>query len=164
MDKPFDWTQKGPDFDSMSYEEIIRFCISLEQAAAAFYEELVQGTDDPAAKALYGELAQMERGHEQRLEQLDEEAFFETVPTTIIDLKATDYLETAGSGQELTTQGILILAAQREKATRDLYAELALRYAAEPYLHEFFKMMAEEEAKHKLILEEEYERMMGGEM
>jgi rubrerythrin len=153
-----------PDFNAMSYEEIIQFCIELEQEAVTFYESLVQGTDDPAAKALYGELALMERGHEQRLEQLDEETFFETIPTKVIDLKTTDYLEEVDPGEELTPQGILILAAKREKATMNLYTELAEMSTAEPFLHEFFKMMAEEEAKHKYILEEEYEKGIMGEM
>jgi rubrerythrin len=152
-----------PDFDSMSYEEIIEFCISLEKEAVEFYQSLADKAKDEGSKARYGELAAMERGHIRKLEGLDEETFFETTPKKVIDLKTTDYLVDIEPGKSLTTQEVLILAAKREKATRDLYELLAEKYADEPFLEQFFTMMAEEEARHKHDLEQEYERGILGE-
>ncbi|UCD37363.1 MAG: ferritin family protein [Fidelibacterota bacterium] len=152
-----------PDFDSMTYEQIIEFCIGLEKEAVAFYQSLAEQSDDAASKALYEGLVKMEESHVAKLEQLDEEAFFETTPTKVIDLKTTDYLVVKPE-KELNTQEVLILASQREKATRDLYETLADKYADEPFLHEFFTMMAEEEAQHKHDLESEYEKGIMGEM
>lgn len=40
----------------------------------------------------------------------------------------------------------------------DLYQELTKRYENEPFLHGFFAMMAEEEARHKHDLDSEYEK------
>jgi rubrerythrin len=157
-----------PDFDSMTYEEIIEFCISLEKEAVEFYQSLAGQAKDEGSKARYRELAQMEQGHIRKLEGLDEETFFETTPKKVIDLKTTDYLVEiepgkSQSGKSLTTQEVLILAAKREKATRDLYELLAEKYAEEPFLEQFFTMMAEEEARHKHDLEQEYEKGILGE-
>ncbi|MFC1620057.1 ferritin family protein [Candidatus Neomarinimicrobiota bacterium] len=152
-----------PDFDSMTYEQIIAFCISLEKEAVEFYQSLAEKSKDEGSKARYLELAQMEQGHIRKLEGLDEETFFETTPKKIIDLKTTDYLVEIEPGKHLTTQEVLILAAKREKATRDLYELLAEKYAEEPFLEQFFTMMAEEEARHKHDLEQEYEKGILGE-
>lgn len=173
MDKSKSKGLDQPDFDSMNYEQIIAFCISLEKEAVEFYESLAEQAKDEGSKARYGELAAMERGHIRKLEGLDEETFFETTPQKVIDLKTTDYLVDiepgksrsgkSQSGKSLTTQEVLILAAKREKATRDLYELLAENYAEEPFLEQFFTMMAEEEAQHKHDLEQEYEKGILGE-
>jgi rubrerythrin len=152
-----------PDFDSMTYEQIIAFCISLEKEAVEFYQSLAEEAKDEGSKARYQELADMEQGHIRKLEGLDEETFFETTPKKIIDLKTTDYLVEIEPGKHLTTQEVLILAAKREKATRDLYELLAEKYTEEPFLEQFFAMMAEEEARHKHDLEKEYEKGILGE-
>ena len=152
-----------PDFEHMSYEDIIQFCIGLEEESELFYQALMEEATDRAVRLLYQGLAGMERGHRRKLEQLDEDKFFETAPTKVIDLKITDYLLDAKPGEKLSTQDALILAAKREKATRDLYEILAGKYTDEPFLQQFFTMMAEEEARHKHILESEYEQGMLGE-
>lgn len=163
MDKTRNKEPDRPDFDSMSYEQIIEFCINLEKEAVEFYQSLAEGAKDEGSKARYVELSQMEQGHIQKLEGLDEETFFESTPQKVIDLKTTDYLVDVEPGKSLTTQEVLILAAKREKATRDLYELLAEKYAEEPFLEQFFTMMAEEEARHKHDLEQEYERGILGE-
>jgi rubrerythrin len=152
-----------PDFDSMTYEQIIEFCIGLEKEAVEFYEDLAAQAKDGGSKARYTDLAAMERGHIQKLEGLDEEAFFDTAPQKVIDLKTTDHLADIEPGKRLTPQEALIMAAKREKFMRDLYELLAKKYAEEPYLEQFFTMMAEEEARHKHELEQEYERGYLGE-
>lgn len=158
MDKSLGKEPDRPDFDSMTYEQIIEFCIGLEKEAVEFYEELASQAKDGGSKARYTELATMERGHIKKLEGLDEEAFFESTPQKVIDLKTTDHLADIEPGKSLTPQEALIVAAKREKVMRDLYELLAKKYADEPLLEQFFTMMAEEEARHKHELEQEYEQ------
>lgn len=152
-----------PDFQQLAYNEIIAFCLKFEQEAVALYRRLAEMTPDEAAKSRYKALAEMEQEHVRRLENLDEEAFLGAPPIKIIDLKITDYLTPIEPDENLTTQEVLIMAAQREKTARELYLTLARKYAGEPFLAEFFTMMADEEAQHKHALETEYERHILGE-
>lgn len=163
MNKSFDKTQDRPDFDTMSYDEIIQFCIRQEQESVDFYQSLAEKATDKPVKILFESLIQAERGHVRRLEQMDEEKFFESVPAKVIDLKITDQLTDVEPDKASSTQELLILAAKREKTARNLYETLAAKYADEPFLTQFFTMMAEEEARHKHDLEAEYEKHVLGE-
>ncbi len=150
-------------FDDLTFEEIVQYCLGLEQESVALYETLSAEANDDAAQAFFTALAEMERGHVQRLEEMDIERFLQTVPRKVPDLKTTDYMKPIVPGKQLTSREALILAAQREKAAREMYEHLAQRYADEPLLAFFFTMMAEEEASHKHGLESEYERRIQGE-
>ncbi len=151
------------NFDDMTFEELIQFCIEQEKDAVQLYETLASQAADQTGKARFESLARMERGHVKKLQELDVEGFFETVPKQVPDLKITDLMEPIEPGKNLTTQEALILAAQRERAARELYENLAERYGDEPFLNAFFTMMAEEEAGHKHDLEVEYDRRVQGE-
>ncbi len=151
------------DFASMSFEEVVEFCLQLEKDAVALYEDLAAGATDESGRERFLALVKMERGHVKKLEELDSDAFFQSAPRKVVDLKTTDYMVPMETGKQLNTQEALILAAQREKVTKELYETLAKKYAGEPLLFNFFSMMAEEEAAHKHDLEEEYERSMHGE-
>ena len=152
------------NFDELSFDEIVKFCIKLEHEAVALYTSLAAKAEDVGGKARFESLAQMERGHVQKLENMDEEGFFENQPKPIIDLKLTDYMVAVDPGKKLTTQEALILAAKREKNALDLYTALSEKYKDEPLLSGFFQMMSEEEARHKHDLETEYESQILGEM
>ncbi len=151
------------NFDAMTFEELIQFCIEQENEAVKLYESLASQATDQTGKARFESMARIERGHVKKFRELDVEGFFETVPKQVPDLKITDYMEPLEPGQNLTTQDALILAAQRERAARDMYDNLAERYADEPFLNAFFTMLAEEEASHKHDLESEYDRRVQGE-
>ncbi len=150
------------NFDDMTFEELIQFCLEQENEAVQLYETLASQATDQTGKVRFESLARMERGHVKKLQELDVEGFFETVPKQVPDLKVTDYMEPIQPGKKLTTQEALILAAQREGAARQLYQNLAKRYGDEPFLNAFFTMMAEEEAGHKHDLEVEYDRRVQG--
>ncbi len=151
------------NFNDLTFEETIQYCLGLEQEAVALYETLAAEANDDSARAFFTALAEMERGHVQSLKEMDVERFLQTVPREVPDLKTTDYMEPIDPGKQLTSRKALILAAQREKAAREMYEHLAQRYADEPLLAHFFTMMAEEEASHKHGLESEYERRVQGE-
>ena len=151
------------NFDDMTFEKLVQFCIEQEKDAVQLYETLASQAADQTGKARFESLARIERGHMKRLQELDVEGFFETEPKQVPDLKVTDYMEPIQPGNKLATQEALILAAQRERVARDLYENLAERYGDEPFLNAFFTMMAEEEAGHKHDLEVEYDRRVQGE-
>ncbi len=152
-----------PDFSAMSYDDIIAFCIKLEEEAVALYQTLVDKAENESSRKFYASLVKMEKGHVQKFQNLGEEEFFESAPKKVIDLKITDYMVDVEPEQARTSQEIIVMAAKREAMARELYTELAAKYADEPFLREFFQMMADEEAQHKHDLEVEYERAVLGE-
>ncbi len=151
------------NFDEMSFEEIVQYCLMLEKEAEALYKALATDASDAAARIRFTALAEMERGHAQQLKEMDIERFFQTVPRDIPDLKITENMERIDPGKRLNALEALVLAAQREKVSLELYQALAQRYADEPLLLNFFTLMAEQEAAHKHDLESEYERRVQGE-
>ncbi len=152
-----------PDFAAGSYEDIIAFCIKLEEEAVALYQSLVDRTENESSRKFYESLVKMEKGHVQKFQNLGEEEFFQSARKKVIDLKITDYLSDVDTGKARTSQEIIIMAAKAEATARALYTDLAAKYDDEPFLREFFQMMADEEAQHKLDLELEYERTVLGE-
>ena len=73
-----------------------------------------------------------------------------------MDLKLADYLVDVEPTPDLDYQQALVLAMKKEKAAFRLYTDIA---AAIPDagLRELFQALAQEEAKHKLRFELEYD-------
>lgn len=140
--------------ESLSFDKILDFCAEQERQAIVFYENLRTMSRDPAAKQKYAELIAMEQKHLDSLRNFELEKYLDLPPA---DLKITDYLVEPEIRSDLTTQEILILAAKREQRSAKLYQDLAQQFSAQPELATFFKLMADEELRHKHRLESEYE-------
>ena len=81
---------------------------------------------------------------------------FESSMKGILDLKIADYLIDVAPSQNLTYQESLILAMKREKASFKLYNDLA-SITNNLDLRITLLSIAQEEAKHKLKIELEYD-------
>lgn len=75
----------------------------------------------------------------------------------VSDLKVGDYLVDAKTGQDMSYQDALILAMKREKAAFLLYQDLA-GILQDPAMQRLFTNLANEEAKHKMHFEVEYDK------
>jgi rubrerythrin len=142
------------DFDNLS--AIIDFAISQEQEAADFYrmvgaKEAREGTRD-----LFLQFAEQEDGHRRLLEnlkagdagsELDDYRF-----TWITDIKLSNYVADLVYTPGMPYRDILILAAKREEKALALY-NLLLAKALDEESRKLFRMLCQEEAKHKLALE-----------
>lgn len=73
-----------------------------------------------------------------------------------VDMKMTDYLVEPASAPELGYQDALILAMKQEKAAFRLYSDLAEK-STDPEVEATKLSLAQEEAKHKLRFELEYD-------
>ena len=104
----------------------------------------------------------MERGHKKKLEILDLSYFESQKIDPPQDLKISDYLVDVEPDPGLDYQGALILAMKKEKAAFKLYTDLA-EQAPDDNVKELFKSLAQEEAKHKLRFEIEYDDMVNRE-
>jgi hypothetical protein len=72
------------------------------------------------------------------------------------DLKLGDYLVDIEPEGDLTLQDAMIVAMKREKAAYRLYSDLAQK-VVDPEMKDLFLGLAQEEAKHKLYFETQYD-------
>ena len=142
------------EFESVN--DILDFAIDSEQKAINFYTDLSAKTDIKYMKEVFDEFADEERSHKERLIRIKEDNIFPTEEMEVADLKIADYLVESPEGKELSYQDALALAMKREKAAYKLYLKLSER-ADNEKLKKVFKALAQEEAKHKLRFETEYD-------
>ena len=138
-----------------SVEDILDFAIESEQQAVDFYRELAQKASKPEVRELFEEYALEEVGHKKKLEAVKAGNTLRPVEGKVIDLKIGDYLVDIEPNPNLDYQSALVIAMKREKAAFRLYSELATRVDGE--MRELFLRLAQEEAKHKLRFEIEYD-------
>jgi len=77
----------------------------------------------------------------------------------ITDIKRSDYSVDLVYSKDMGYSDLLMLAAKREEKALALYNEL-LKQAEAPVAKDLFKVLCQEEAKHKLFLETKYDDYM----
>jgi rubrerythrin len=139
-----------------SVDEVLDFAIGQEEQAAAFYTDLAEGMDRPWMQAVFKGFAQEELGHKRKLEEIKAGKKLLTVASKVIDLKIGDYLVDVDPSGKLDYQGALVLAMKKEKKAFKMYTDLAAT-TDDANLKALFESLAQEEAKHKLRFEIEYD-------
>jgi rubrerythrin len=137
-------------------EEILDFAILREQEAVDFYSDLAGKMGSRAMKDVFAQFAQEERGHKAKLQAVKAGKRLLVAARPVTDLKLADYLVAEAPGPEMTYRDALLLAMKKEKAAFRLYADLAAE-APDADMRETFLTLAQEEAKHKLRFEVEYD-------
>ena len=139
-----------------SVDEILDFAIGREQAAHDFYTELAGKIESTGMNKIFSQFAMEELGHKKKLEGI--KAGKRLVPSEkkVLDLKIADYVVDVDPGEELDYQKALILAMKREKSSYKLYSDLS-DSIDDADLKQTFLALAQEEAKHKLRFEVEYD-------
>ena len=95
-------------------------------------------------------------GYKSKLEAVKSGKKLLNAEKKVLDLKLSDYLVDVEADKNLDFQAALILAMKREKAAFRLYTDLAGQ-TDDAGLKETFLGLAQEEAKHKLRFEVEYD-------
>ena len=139
-----------------SVDEILDFAIAREEKAARFYSDLAGGTQNPAMRQVFEDFAREELGHKAKLTTIKRRKSLMPSAERVMDLKIADYLGEVEPKENMNYQDTLILAMKREKAAFKLYTDLAAA-ADDAKLREAFLALAQEEAKHKLRFEIEYD-------
>lgn len=138
-------------WDTAIYKEI---------ASQSLYIEAQRETGDPVAKAMLADLAAEELKHAETLRKL-KEAGWQPVDwhrETLSDIKLSDYLSVPDTLEGAGLQEALIFAIKREQQSVAFYSQMtgALRQEAAKML---CARLAQEELKHKMKLELEYEKL-----
>lgn len=139
-----------------SVEAALDFAIGKEIDARDFYTDLAGRMDRDDMKAVFLEFAREEDGHRAKLEAVKKGQHLKPAERKIQDLKIGDYLIDVEPHDNMTYQEALILAMKAEKAAYKLYSDLAAQ-SADTTLQELFLGLAQEEAKHKLRFERDYD-------
>jgi len=143
--------------------EIIDFAIEREKEAEAFYKLISQEESMSGTREMLEEFAKMEEKHQVLLQKFKEKGLDESVTKYgfkwIKDIKRSDYVVEMKYEKGMGYGDILLLASQREGAALKLYNEL-LAKAETKDAKDLFKMLCQEEAKHKQIFETKYDDYM----
>jgi rubrerythrin len=140
-------------------EEILDFAIAREQEAHDFYMDLAKKVERPGMEGLFTQFAREELGHKAKLEAIKKGSRSFAPAKQVVDLKIGDYLVEVEPSTTLTYQNALILAMKKEKAAFQLYTDLAAE-TDDAEVKQIFESLAQEEAKHKLRFEVEYDDMI----
>lgn len=144
-------------------DDILDFAISKEVEAEQFYlslceEELLSGN-----RELFQDFAGEERKHADMLESLKAGGVVEGVDDYefkwIKDIKRSDLLVDIAYEKGMNYRDILMLAIKREEKALKLYNDL-LERADTDNRKKVFKILCQEEAKHKLTLESMFDDYM----
>ena len=136
--------------------EVLGLAIQREREAQQMYEDAAHAAVDIEARALLHELTEQERLHELRLMTVDPEVFRELGRRGAKVPDANDYLVVGEMRSGMTYEEVLTLAMAREKASFRLYTDLAAA-TDDPATAEMLRGLAQEEARHKMVLELAYD-------
>ena len=144
-------------------KDIIDFAIGKEKEAAAFYEDASNEETMSGAKDMLKEFAEEERKHQRLLEKFTSQGVVEGLDDYkfkwIVDIKRSDYVAEMEYKKGMLYNELLMLAMKREEKALALYNEMQ-KNADTDEGRMLFKMLCQEEAKHKLQLETLYDDYM----
>ncbi|HUT95152.1 MAG TPA: ferritin family protein [Thermoguttaceae bacterium] len=138
-----------------SADALLDFAIAGEEEAVEFYTKLAEKAQGAARKA-FEDFAKEEMGHKQKLLAIKAGRQLAPVEGRITDLKIADYVVDVDEEGELDYRQALLIAMKKEKAAFKLYTALG-EAARDEGLRSLLLALAQEEAKHKLRFEIEYD-------
>jgi rubrerythrin len=142
-----------------SIDDILDFAISEEQAAFEFYGRLAAQAAAPEMRATFRSFADEETKHKVRLQAIKLGGTLRPAEGRVVDLRIADYLVDVPASPNLDYRTALVLAMKKEKAAFKLYSDLAASTDDEN-VRATFRALAEEEARHKLHFELEYDDLL----
>jgi rubrerythrin len=144
-------------------EAVIQYAVEREIEAADFYETASREESMSGSREMLLDFAREERKHQALLEKLRDQGLDESVSRYkfkwIPDIKRSDYVVDLEYKKGMSYNELLMLAMKREEKALALYNRL-LKQAESDDSRQLFKMLCQEEAKHKLTLETMYDDYM----
>ena len=140
-------------------DEILDFAIDNEIKAFDFYTDLAAKVSNPEMKGVFLDFAEEEKGHRKILEDVKKGKQVKLSGEKIADLKIADYVVDVKPTPNMSYQDALVLAMKKEKASFALYTDLA-EATQDPAGKQLFTSLAQQEAKHKLRFELEYDEVI----
>ena len=144
-------------------EAIIDFAISKEEAAVDFYNDASEEASMSGVKEMLLEFSEEERRHARMLKELKSKGVVKGIDSYklkwIADMKRSDYSVDIEYEKGMAYNEILMVAMKNEEKALKLYNEL-LEQSEGLEAQKLFKLLCQEEAKHKLKFETMYDDYM----
>ena len=144
-------------------EAVLRRAIELEEEAMTLYSNAAQSVKDDAVRQRLEEMAEQERGHKTKLEDVLSGnvrwAIRRSKAEPVTDLRLSDHLVGGSLDPNADYQDVLLFAARREKAAHDFYKAMG-EMIEDKLTQNLFDMLAQEELRHKYVLEKTYEEVV----
>ena len=144
--------------ESSPVDEVLEFAIDREIEAHRLYIDLAARTQNPVMRKVFEDFAKEELGHKAKLETMKKGKTVASAPVAP-DLKIADYVVGVEPTPNMDYKDVLILAMKKEKASFRLYTDLAAEVKNEAQSKTFLSL-AQEEARHKLRFEIEYDNVV----
>jgi rubrerythrin len=145
-----------------SVDAVLLFAIGKEEEAAAFYRGLAERMEMPHMRQVFQDFAAEELTHKQKLEGVLRGKQLAPVEEKVLNLGIGEHLVDLKPTPDMDYKQALIVAMKEEKAAFAMYLGLA-DAAGSPGIRELFLKLAQEEARHKLRFELEYDDQFSGE-
>lgn len=146
-----------------SLQDILDFAIQKEVEAAEFYAGLSKEESFSGSGEMFAEFAVEERKHQKMLEEFKTKGVSKKMGDYkfkwITDIKRSDYVVDLKYQPGMGYNEILMLAMKREEKALKLYNQFQDQADTEES-KTLFKILCQEEAKHKLALETMYDDYM----
>lgn len=141
-------------------EKAMDRAVAMEEESIQLYTDAQDKVVNPGSKQFLKELVAEEEKHRSNILAAKEDPSkieeIGSLSNPVQDLKISDGLVATTLSPEASYQEILIYAAKREKETHDFYMQLAKSYR-ESQVGKMFAAFAQEELRHKYLLEKEYD-------
>ncbi|MEE8185432.1 MAG: ferritin family protein [Thermodesulfobacteriota bacterium] len=142
------------EFDSV--DEILDFAIEREEESIQFYTKLAGQMERPSMRQVFEDFSREENSHKKKLLAIKDRKLLAPSVQKVADLKVSDYMVDVKPSPDIDFQHALILAMEREKAAFKFYSDLA-EVTDDAVLRTTLLTIAQEEARHKLRFEVEYD-------
>jgi rubrerythrin len=142
--------------DLNNFKEVVTFAIRKEAEAYNLYTTYSDLSKNPGTKVMFKELAVEEQKHREILEGVEKKDVSEYKLEKVPDLKISDYTADQEFSPDMDYAAAQRLAIKREEFAQRLYSLMAEKAGA-PEIKKLFSALGQEESKHKLRLESEYD-------
>jgi rubrerythrin len=143
-----------PNFKSV--ESVLDFALKNEQESVDLYGHMAQESRNAEARAFFMELQNEEIHHKKKILEMKNKKQLDGAAEKITDLKISDYLPDIQLEKTFDYQQALVYAIKAEKAEFRLYMDIA-KQVGDENVKNILLILAQEEAKHKVKLEIEYD-------
>ncbi|MHC4691683.1 MAG: ferritin family protein [Planctomycetota bacterium] len=141
-------------------EEILELAVAREEDAHIFLMALAARMVNPEMRKVFEELAAEELEHKAKLElEITKTGRVVTESKKKLFFETNDYAEDVGSEIDMDYKDLLTMAMQKEESSFRLYVDLASRVTEED-AYETLLALAEEEIRHKMRFEMEYDNIL----
>lgn len=145
--------------EKQSMRGLILFAIDQENDAANLYEQYAQKSKSRSTRELLLSMAKEERSHEQKLKNYltDRSESFPEIDS-VQDLHVSDYMVPTPINENSSIDQVYTFSMKCEEKANALYTKLA-EMENDREAKRILLSLAEEEKKHKIKLESDYEEM-----